>query len=134
MKRQQTYKGLIGKGWYDQSEFSHRYACWANHRNNWAIRKADNRKLDDKPEYISTGLRVLDNNLHLVPGNFVVIGGRPSAGKTALSLQLACEIAKNGRKVAYFSLRDRPGHALCSYHCKPARRTASHGQKQDRQH
>ena len=31
MKRQQTYKGLIGKGWYDQS--------------NWAIRKADNRKL-----------------------------------------------------------------------------------------
>ena len=66
------------------------------------------RKLDDKPEYISTGLRVLDNNLHLVPGNFVVIGGRPSAGKTALSLQLACEIAKNGRKVAYFSLETDP--------------------------
>lgn len=66
------------------------------------------RKLDDKPDYISTGLRVLDNNLHLVPGNFVVIGGRPSAGKTALSLQLACEIAKNGRKVAYFSLETDP--------------------------
>ena len=66
------------------------------------------RKLDDKPEYISTGLRVLDNNLHLMPGNFVVIGGRPSAGKTALSLQLACEIAKNGRKVAYFSLETDP--------------------------
>lgn len=66
------------------------------------------RKLDDKPEYISTGLKVLDNNLHLVLGNFVVIGGRPSAGKTALSLQLACEIAKNGRKVAYFSLETDP--------------------------
>lgn len=66
------------------------------------------RKLDDKPEYISTGLKVLDNNLHLVPGNFVVIGGRPSSGKTALSLQLACEIAKNGRKVAYFSLETDP--------------------------
>ena len=66
------------------------------------------RKLDDKPEYISTGLRTLDNNLHLVPGNFVVIGGRPSAGKTALSLQLACEIAKSGRKVAYFSLETDP--------------------------
>lgn len=66
------------------------------------------RKLDDKPEYISTGLRVLDNNLHLVPGNFVVIGGRPSAGKTALSLQLACEMAKSGRKVAYFSLETDP--------------------------
>ena len=45
MKQQQTYKGLIGKGWYDQSEFSHRYAAWANHRNNWAIRKEGNRKL-----------------------------------------------------------------------------------------
>lgn len=45
MKRQQTYKGLIGKGWYDQSEYSHYCAAWANHRNNWAIRKADNRKL-----------------------------------------------------------------------------------------
>jgi replicative DNA helicase len=66
------------------------------------------RKLDDKPEYISTGLKVLDNNLHLVPGNFVVIGGRPSAGKTALSLQLACEMAKSGRKVAYFSLETDP--------------------------
>lgn len=66
------------------------------------------RKLDDKPEYISTGLKVLDNNLHLVPGNFVVIGGRPSAGKTALSLQLACEIARKGRKVAYFSLETDP--------------------------
>ena len=72
------------------------------------------RKLDDKPEYISTGLKVLDNNLHLVPGNFVVIGGRPSAGKTALSLQLACEIAKNGRKVAYFSLVDRPAPKMRS--------------------
>jgi replicative DNA helicase len=66
------------------------------------------RRLDDKPEYISTGLKVLDNNLHLVLGNFVVIGGRPSAGKTALSLQLACEIAKSGRKVAYFSLETDP--------------------------
>lgn len=66
------------------------------------------RRLDDKPEYISTGLKALDNNLHLVSGNFVVIGGRPSAGKTALSLQLACEMAKNGQKVAYFSLETDP--------------------------
>jgi hypothetical protein len=45
MKRQQTYKGLIGNGWYDKSKYSHYFAAWANHRNNWAIRKADNRKL-----------------------------------------------------------------------------------------
>ena len=62
------------------------------------------RKLDDKPEYIRTGLKVLDNNLHLVPGNFVVIGGRPSAGKTALSLQIAASMAKQNYTVYYFSL------------------------------
>lgn len=62
------------------------------------------RKLDDKPEYIRTRLKVLDNNLHLVPGNFVVIGGRPSAGKTALSLQIAASMAKQNYTVYYFSL------------------------------
>lgn len=62
------------------------------------------RKLDDKPEYIRTGLKVLDNNLHLAPGNFVVIGGRPSAGKTALSLQIAASMAKQNYTVYYFSL------------------------------
>lgn len=62
------------------------------------------RKLDDKPEYIRTGLKVLDNNLHLVLGNFVVIGGRPSAGKTALSLQIAASMAKQNYTVYYFSL------------------------------
>lgn len=45
MKQQQTYKGLIGKGCWDQCEFDHKYCCWANHRNNWAKAKADNRKL-----------------------------------------------------------------------------------------
>ena len=45
MKRQQTYKGLIGKGWYDQSEHVHKRCCWAKHRNNQAKAKADNRKL-----------------------------------------------------------------------------------------
>lgn len=64
--------------------------------------------MDEKPVYIKTGLERLDEALHISPGDFIIIGGRPSAGKTALSLQLACEIAKNGRKVAYFSLETDP--------------------------
>lgn len=64
--------------------------------------------LDKKPEYIRTGLSMLDAKLHLVPGNFVVIGGRPSAGKTALSLQVACNMAKSGKRVCYFSLETDP--------------------------
>lgn len=62
------------------------------------------RSLRDKPEYIPTGLSKLDRNLHILPGNFILIGGRPSAGKTALSLQLAVEMALRGYRVCYFSL------------------------------
>lgn len=66
------------------------------------------RKLDEKPQYIPTGLSVLDKHLHLSPGNLFIIGGRPSAGKTALSLQMACEQARRGFRVCYFSLETDP--------------------------
>ena len=66
------------------------------------------RRLDEKAEYIPTGIAVLDRNLHLSPGNLFIIGGRPSAGKTALSLQMACEQAQKGYKVCYFSLETDP--------------------------
>lgn len=66
------------------------------------------RHLNEKPQYIRTGLSKLDENLHLVPGNYFVIGGRPSAGKTALSLQLAAGMAKQGKRVCYFSLETDP--------------------------
>ena len=64
--------------------------------------------LDQQPNYIATGIGPLDRNLHILPGNFILIGGRPSAGKTALSLQIAVEMAKQGRKVCYFSLETSP--------------------------
>ena len=60
-------------------------------------------RLENKPEYISWGIPKLDRSVLASSGYFVVIGGRPSAGKTALSLQFAWEQAKN-RKVGYFSL------------------------------
>ena len=66
------------------------------------------RNLDQQPNYITTGIGPLDRNLHILPGNFILIGGRPSAGKTALSLQIAVEMAKQGRKVCYFSLETSP--------------------------
>ena len=66
------------------------------------------RHMDDKPQYIKTGLPKLDNELHISKGNLVIIGGRPSAGKTALSLQMACSMARDGHKVVYFSLETDP--------------------------
>lgn len=60
--------------------------------------------MDDKPVYIKTGLERLDEALHISPGDFIIIGGRPSAGKTALSLQIAASMAKQNYTVYYFSL------------------------------
>lgn len=66
------------------------------------------RKLNEKPKHIPSGIPVLDKHLHLSPGNLFIIGGRPSAGKTALSLQMACEQARRGLRVCYFSLETDP--------------------------
>ena len=60
--------------------------------------------MDEKPVYIKTGLERLDEALHISPGDFIIIGGRPSAGKTALSLQIAASMAKQDYAVYYFSL------------------------------
>ena len=49
------------------------------------------------------GLPPLDSELFVQPGDFVVIGGRPSAGKTLLALQLACTMAQTQR-VGFVSL------------------------------
>lgn len=60
--------------------------------------------MDEKPVYIKTGLERLDEAMHISPGDFIIIGGRPSAGKTALSLQIAASMAKQNYTVYYFSL------------------------------
>ena len=66
------------------------------------------RRIDEKAKYIPTGIPVVDRYLNLSPGNLFIIGGRPSAGKTALSLQMACEQARRGFRVCYFSLETDP--------------------------
>lgn len=60
--------------------------------------------MDENPVYIKTGIERLDEALHISPGDFIIIGGRPSAGKTALSLQIAASMAKQDYTVYYFSL------------------------------
>lgn len=56
-----------------------------------------------KPEYITFGMEQLDKNTYVEKGDFVVVGGYSSAGKTLLSLQFALNMAKKYR-VGYFSL------------------------------
>lgn len=59
--------------------------------------------LESKPEYILTSIGKLDQKLNISSGDFIIIGGYPSAGKTALALQIASYMGIK-RKVGIFSL------------------------------
>ena len=58
-----------------------------------------------KPDYLTWGIPALDDKVHVEPGDFMVLGGYPSAGKTALALQFCRHIAR-GKRVGYFYLEN----------------------------
>lgn len=68
------------------------------------IRRMGSKK---KPEYLSLGMRELDRLLYLELGDFILLGGYSSAGKTMLSLQFALALAEKYR-VGYFTLETSP--------------------------
>lgn len=55
------------------------------------------------PEYITTGLEMIDSGSYIELGDVLVIGGEPSSGKTAFALMMAYHMAKT-HKVGFFSL------------------------------
>lgn len=55
------------------------------------------------PNYLQYGIGLLDRCLRTSPGDFVVIGGRPSAGKTALAIQIADKLSET-HSIGFFSL------------------------------
>lgn len=54
-----------------------------------------------KPAYFTWGIPALDERIYVEPGDFTVLGGYPSAGKTALALQMSFHIAEQ-KRVGYF--------------------------------
>lgn len=60
-----------------------------------------------KAVHIPWGLPKVDGAMMSEFGDFIILGGEPSTGKTALSLQLAWTQAENYR-VGYFSLETKP--------------------------
>ncbi|MBQ6358931.1 MAG: AAA family ATPase [Clostridia bacterium] len=59
--------------------------------------------LDAKPRYLTWGIKLLDEELFVEAGDFVVLGGYASSGKTLLALQMALGLAETYR-VGFFSL------------------------------
>ena len=61
-----------------------------------------------KPKaYIETGIETVDKWTYIGKGDYVIVGGRPSSGKTALTLQMMLHMARRYRAV-YFSLETSP--------------------------
>lgn len=58
---------------------------------------------DTATEYIQLGFDALDRNVFVERGDFVMIGGAPSDGKTALALQIGYNISAR-RSVGFYSL------------------------------
>ena len=54
-------------------------------------------------KYITTGLYTVNKYTYISHGDYIIVGGRPSAGKTALTLQMMLRMAEK-ETVVYFSL------------------------------
>lgn len=63
---------------------------------------------DRKKTYFRWGYELLDKHLFTEPGDFVILGGYPSAGKSIMSVQIALTAARAGYRVGYFSLETDP--------------------------
>lgn len=59
-------------------------------------------RLQREPEYLRWGFPFLDEGIFCETGNLVVLGGRPSDGKTALALQMAYAQSRD-KRVGFFS-------------------------------
>lgn len=55
-------------------------------------------------EPLKTGISDLDELLTIMPGQLSVIAARPSDGKTAIAMNIAANLARDGKSVLFFSL------------------------------
>lgn len=60
---------------------------------------------EQQPPYLTWGISALDERVHIERGDMVVLGGYPSAGKTALALQFCRHMGKD-KRVGYFYLEN----------------------------
>lgn len=62
------------------------------------------RRMDSPVKHIKTGYSKLDKYTFIDKGDFVILAGEQSAGKTAFSISMMIRMARQGYKCVYFSL------------------------------
>ena len=72
------------------------------------------KRMETKMEYLKWGIGSLDKQIYAEAGDMIVMGGRPSAGKTALSLCTANFMALH-KRVGYFSLETQDRKLIDRY-------------------
>lgn len=96
----EAMQGLFDKGSTRQTTFSAGEAALS-----MVDRITRMRRGEVDPNAIKTGIASLDRQLGgLHRGEYIILGARPSMGKTALAMQLAGNVAQSGGGVLYFSL------------------------------
>ena len=58
--------------------------------------------------FLPWGVKLLDKEFCAELGDFCILGGYPSAGKSLLAVQIALHMAEKGLRVGYFSLETNP--------------------------
>lgn len=71
-----------------------------------ALRAFYDRQTRPAPDYLKWGIPELDQRLYVEPGDYVVLGGYSSDGKTALALSMAFQQGQT-RRVGFFSFETR---------------------------
>lgn len=90
----------------------------------------DRHSAETKPTYLRWPIKELNDLLYVEKGDFIILGGRPSAGKTAWALQCAWTLSETLR-VGFFSfetgakkLTDRQIAAICGIPLENIKRNA----------
>jgi len=81
---------------------SQRAVLWSFEGLRWLLRLRDQK---DTPKPLDTGIDPLDRTVGgFLPGDLIILAARPALGKTTLAMQIAINMAREGRKVLFYSL------------------------------